>query len=643
MELAAILSPLVGALIAGLFGKQIGDKGANFITCVLMVIATTCSVAIFIDVALNDNPHNVELFTWIKSGDINISWGLYFDQLSAVMLVMVNLVSLCVHVYSIGYMQHDDARARFMSYLSLFTFAMLMLVTSSNFVQLFFGWEGVGLLSYLLIGFWNKKDNANKAAIKAFIVNRVGDFGLLLGIVAVYFLFGSLNFEDVFADVAGKQDFLVLFLGYEVHAISLICFLLFLGAMGKSAQLGLHTWLSDTMEGPIPVSALIHAATMVTAGVFLIARMSPLFEYSQYVREFITVIGALTAFVAATIAITQTDIKKIIAYSTMSQLGYMFFALGVSAYSAAIFHLFTHGFFKALLFLGAGSIINAMQGQQDIRKMGSLYKLIPVTYLFMCIGSLALAGIPYFAGYYSKGIILEASFAAGSNVGTFAYWVGIAAAFMTALYSWRLIFMVFHGKPKASKTVMVEVKESPFSMTIPMHLLTIGAAFSGWWLYELFVGTERVAFWKSSIFLISEHDTIGAVHYISGWVKGLPAIVGVLGIILAYYLYVRNSKLPKRITNKLGVLYKFIHNKWYFDELYNKIFVLPAFFLGRKFSRDIDIKLIDRIGPNGVALLVTKVSKKLSKLQSGYIYHYTFAMVASVVLLIGAFIIWGVK
>ncbi len=579
MELAAVLSPLVGALIAGLFGKQIGDKGANFITCVLMLMATVFSVVIFKDVALNNTPHNVELFTWIKSGDMNVSWSLYFDQLSAVMLVMVNLVSFCVHLYSVGYMKHDDAIARFMSYLSLLTFVMLMLVTSSNFVQLFFGWEGVCLLSYLLIGFWNKKESANNAAIKTFITNRVGDFGFVLGILAVFFLFGSLNFEDVFADVIGKQDFAVMFLGYEVHAISLICSLLFIGVMGKSAQLGLHTWLSETTEGSIPVLALIHAATVVTAGVFLIVRLSSLFEYAPEVREFISIVGALTAFVAATIAITQSDIKKIIAYSTMSQLGYMIFALGVSAYSAAMFHLFTHAFFKALLFLGAGSVIHAMQGEQDIRKMGALYKRIPATYLFMWIGSLALAGIPFFSGYYSKDIILKAAFASNSNVGTFAFWIGIAATFMTALYLWRLIFMVFHGNPRASKEVMDKIEEAPKSMTLPMHILTVGAVFSGWWLYELFVGSERIVFWGSSIFLITEHDTIDSANYVAQWVKDLPVIMALWGVVVAYYMYIKDNKLLKRIVKKIGVLYKFVHNEWYFDEFYNKAVVMPVQFI----------------------------------------------------------------
>ncbi len=418
-EIIAVFSPLLGALLAGLFGKQLGDKGANFVTCMLMVIAAGCSLILFQDVALAHAPRTVELFTWIASGKLNVSWALRFDQLAAVMCVVVNVVSCMVHIYSVGYMSHDKARARFTAYLSAFTFAMLMLVTSDNLVQLFFGWEGVGLMSYLLIGFWNEKESANNAAIKAFVMNRIGDFGLALGIMAIFFLFGSLNFGDIFAKVADQKDVAVIFLGHEFNSINLICALLFVGAMGKSAQLGLHTWLPDAMEGPTPVSALIHAATMVTAGVFMLARMSPLYEYAQPVREFITIMGGLTAFIAATIALTQFDIKRVIAYSTMSQLGYMFFALGVSAYGAAIFHLFTHAFFKALLFLGAGSVIHAMDGEQDMRKMGGIWKLIPRTYILMWIGNLALAGVPFFAGYYSKDIILEASFAAGSHVDDF--------------------------------------------------------------------------------------------------------------------------------------------------------------------------------------------------------------------------------
>lgn len=638
MEYIAVLSPLLGALIAGLFGRTIGDKASNAVTCLLMVAAAVCSVMIFRDVVLTKTPYTVELFTWIASGKLNVSWALRFDQLSAVMVVVVNLVSCAVHIYSVGYMSHDNARARFTSYLSLFTFAMLMLVTSDNFVQLFFGWEGVGLMSYLLIGFWNQKESANNAAIKAFIMNRIGDFGLALGIMAVFFLFGSLNFATVFADAKDKSDVAMIFLGHEFNAINLICALLFIGAMGKSAQLGLHTWLPDAMEGPTPVSALIHAATMVTAGVFLVARMSPLYEYAEPVRAFITVLGAATAFVAATIALTQFDIKRVIAYSTMSQLGYMFFALGVSAYGAAMFHLFTHAFFKALLFLGAGSVIHAMSGEQDMRKMGGLYRLIPKTYILMWIGNLALAGIPFFAGYYSKDMILEASFAAGSKVGHFAYWMGIAAAFMTAFYSWRLLFMTFHGKPRADKKTMDHVHESPLVMMAPLYFLALGALGAGWWGHDLFVGAARFAFWNNSIFVNPIHDSIERARHVFQWVKLLPTLAGIGGILLAYVFYMQAKSLPAKIAGAFRGLHNFFYNKWYFDEMYDAIGVVPAFFLGNKLWKTGDGKIIDGLGPDGIASAIAHSSRAAGKMQTGYVFHYAFAMLIGVVIFVTAYI-----
>jgi len=638
MEIVAVFSPLLGAFIAGFFGKLTGKKGADFITCALMFIAMVCSAILFKEVAFDSHPRVIELFTWISSGDLNLSWALNFDQLAVVMVLVVNIVSFAVHVYSIGYMAHDKSSTRFMSYLGLFTFSMLMLVTSTNFAQLFFGWEGVGLMSYLLIGFWNHKKTANRAAIKAFVMNRVGDFGLALGIMAIFFVFGSLDFDTVFAAAASKAELSINFLGYDLNAINLICSLLFVGAIGKSAQLGLHTWLPDAMEGPTPVSALIHAATMVTAGVFLVARMSPLYEHADYVREFITVLGALTAFVAATIAITQTDIKRVIAYSTMSQLGYMFFALGVSAYGAAMFHLFTHAFFKALLFLGAGSVIHAMSDEQDMRKMGGLYKLIPSTYIMMWIGSLALAGVPLFAGYYSKDLILEASYAAHTQVGQFAYWMGIAAAFMTAFYSWRLIFLTFHGKPRASKEVMKKVHESPSVMMFPLYILALGAIFAGWWGYEFFVGESREAFWGNSIFVLAGNDTIAAAHHLVGWVKTLPTVIGGFGIVLAYIFYIKATKIPKILAKSFNNLYEFLYNKWYFDELYNAIVIVPSFFIGKKLWKIGDVKIIDGLGVNGLSSMIVKTSKKLSKVQSGYVYHYAFAMLIGVVVFISAYI-----
>jgi len=638
MEYIAVLSPLVGALIAGLFGRQIGDKGAQLVTCGLMIAASVASVMIFRDINFGGQPRTLELFTWIASGDLNVKWALRFDQLSAVMAIVITLVSTAVHIYSVGYMHHDKAQARFMAYLSLFTFAMLMLVTADNFVQLFFGWEGVGLASYLLIGFWNQKDSANAAAIKAFVMNRIGDFGLALGIFAVFVTFGTLNFDAIFAQVSDHADSYSEFLGYHVHTLSLIGILLFIGAMGKSAQLGLHTWLPDAMEGPTPVSALIHAATMVTAGVFLVARMSPLYEFTPEVREFIAVIGACTAFVAATIALTQFDIKRVIAYSTMSQLGYMFFALGVSAYSAAMFHLFTHAFFKALLFLGAGSVIHAMSDEQDMRKMGGIWKMIPFTYGLMWIGSLALAGVPFFAGFYSKDMILEAAFAAESSVGLFAFWVGIAAAFMTAFYSWRLLFMTFHGKPRASEKVMDHVHESPLVMTVPLAFLAVGAIGAGFVFAPHFIGDLRGDFWGAALMVLAENDTVEKAHHVPLWVKLLPIATGAAGIFLAFLFYMRARHWPAEVAGMFSRLHGFLFNKWYFDELYTKIGVRPSFALGRFLWKSGDGATIDGLGPDGVSKLVGGAATQSRKVQSGFIYHYAFAMLIGVVAVVTFFI-----
>jgi NADH-quinone oxidoreductase subunit L len=638
LEYIAVLSPLAGALIAGLFGRVIGDRAANFVTCTLMLAAAAASLLLFREVNFAHAPRTIDLFTWISSGALNVKWALRFDQLSAVMAVVINVVSCMVHIYSVGYMSHDNARARFTAYLSLFTFAMLMLVTANNFVQLFFGWEGVGLASYLLIGFWNEKHSANAAAIKAFVMNRIGDFGLALGIFAVFMVFGTLNFDAVFAAAPAQAGATVTFLGHSFAALNLICVLLFVGAMGKSAQLGLHTWLPDAMEGPTPVSALIHAATMVTAGVFLMCRISPLFEHAEAVRQFVTVMGALTAFVAATIALTQFDIKRVIAYSTMSQLGYMFFALGVSAYGAAMFHLFTHAFFKALLFLGAGSVIHAMSGEQDMRKMGGVWKLIPQTYVLMWIGSLALAGVPLFAGYYSKDMILESVFAAHSDVGHFAYWIGIAAAFMTAFYSWRLIFMTFHGKPRADHETMHHVHESPLVMLAPLYVLALGALFAGYVFHDLFIGEGRAAFWGASLFVQEANDSMAHAHHVADWVKYLPTAVGAAGILLAFIFYMRAKETPAKIAAALAPLHQFLYRKWYFDELYEKIGVIPAFLIGRKLWKTGDGKIIDGLGPDGIASVATSSARGLSRAQTGYVYHYAFAMLIGVVVFVGAYI-----
>jgi len=495
MEIAAVFLPLLGAFIAGFFGRLIGDRGAQIVTTTLVCTAAVLSVILFIEIGFGEKPVDptVVLFTWIASGDFVVDWALRVDTLTAVMLVVVNGVSAMVHVYSIGYMSHDPSKARFMAYLSLFTFMMLMLVTADNLLQMFFGWEGVGLASYLLINFWYERKSANDASMKAFLVNRVGDFGFALGIMAIFVIFGTVEFDGIFAAAPAMKDATFNFLGWEVHALTTACLLLFIGAMGKSAQLGLHTWLPDAMEGPTPVSALIHAATMVTAGVFMLARMSPVFEYAPDALAVVTVLGALTAIVAATIGMTQFDIKRVIAYSTMSQLGYMFFAIGVGAYPAAVFHLMTHAFFKALLFLGAGSVIHAMSDEQDMRNMGGIWRMIPVTYTMMWIGNLALAGIGIygvfgFAGFYSKDIILEAAYGDHTWYGMLAFWLGILAAFMTAFYSWRLLFLTFHGQPRANERVMAHVHESPLVMTIPLGILAVGAVLSGIVAYPWFVG-----------------------------------------------------------------------------------------------------------------------------------------------------------
>lgn len=673
MELYAVFPSLFAFLIAGLFGKKIGDKGAQFVTCTGVLLAAVTSVILFFKVA-GHTAYTTELMTWVSSGTLDVKWALRVDTLSVVMMCVINIVSACVHIYSIGYMSHDKAKARFMAYLSLFTFAMLMLVTADNLLQLFFGWEGVGLASYLLIGFWNQKHSANAAAMKAFIVNRVGDFGLALGMMAIFVVFGSIQFDTIFNTAESLKDARFDLFGYDCHAMTLIGLLLFIGAVGKSAQLGLHTWLPDAMEGPTPVSALIHAATMVTAGVFLVARFSPLYEYAPDALMIVTLVGGATAFVAATIGLTQFDIKRVIAYSTMSQLGYMFFALGVSAYGAAIFHLMTHAFFKALLFLGAGSVIHAMSDEQDMRKMGGIWKKIPYTYACMWIGSLSLAGIPFFSGYYSKDIILEAAWADHTWFGNIAFWLGIAAAFMTAFYSWRLLFMTFHGKPRASKKVMSHIHESPPVMLTPLIVLAIGALFAGMTFYEPFVAGDDTShgemshevvhnevaieqeveapvledkelheaanhnvFWGKALHVLPDNDTLKAAHHVPEWVKFMPLIVGAFGIALAWLFYIRRPTLPEKFTKIFAPIHRLFFNKWFFDELYDLTFVKNALRLGNKFSFS-DRNVVDRFGPDGVAGLSNKIAKLFSKFQSGYIFQYAFMMMITVVAIVSWFI-----
>jgi NADH-quinone oxidoreductase subunit L len=665
MELLAVFPPLVAFLIAFLFGKQIGRRSVELITCAGVITAAFCSCALFIEVVLGSEPRTITLMNWISTGSFVVDWALRLDQLTVVMMCVVTIVSSCVHIYSVGYMHEDESLPRFMSYLSLFTFAMLMLVTADNLVQLFFGWEGVGVASYLLIGFWNHKDSANAAAIKAFIVNRVGDFGLALGVFACFALFGTVQFDEMFAAAPALADARFTFFGFALPALNLACILLFIGAMGKSAQLGLHTWLPDAMEGPTPVSALIHAATMVTAGVFLVARMSPMFEYAPAALMVVCIVGACTAFVAATIGLTQFDIKRVIAYSTMSQLGYMFFALGVSAYGAAIFHLMTHAFFKALLFLGAGSVIHALHHEQDMRNMGGVWKKIPATYVLMWIGSLALAGIPFFAGYYSKDIMLEAAFADHSWFGAFAYWMGIAAAFMTAFYSGRLLFMTFHGKPRMDHHTFDHAHESPPVMLTPLILLAVGAIFAGFLGYEGFVGgasdhkivaesvaeveeepvinnapvveeevrheeLNRFVFWGDSLKVLPQNDTLESAHHVPQWAKLLPTIMGVLGLFFSWLFYSRRTQLPARVVGSFPKIHTLFFRKWFFDEIYKAAFVQNAICAGTVFWMA-DKKVVDGIGPDGAAKRSLDIGRLLSKVQSGYVFHYAFVMMIGLV------------
>lgn len=649
MELLAIFSPLAGFLAAGLLGGHMGSRGAQFIACLCVIISTLASAVIFFDVTLMERSRVIELCEWISSGDLSVSWSLRFDTISVVMMSLVTFVSACVHIYSIGYMKDDPGKSRFFAYLNLFTFAMLMLVSSDNLLQMFFGWEGVGLTSYLLIGFWNKKDSANSAAIKAFLVNRIGDAGFLLGIFVIFVTFGELSFQDIFAAVPEA----------DTGTLNVIGLLLFVGAMGKSAQLGLHTWLPDAMEGPTPVSALIHAATMVTAGVFMIARFSPLYEYAPLALTVICVAGAITALFGATVACVQNDIKRVIAYSTISQLGYMFMALGVSAYGAAMFHLVTHAFFKALLFLGAGAVIHSLSGEQDMRKMGGVWKMLPSTYVLMWVGALALSGLPFFAGFYSKDMILEAVWADGTWFGSLAFGCGVAAALMTAFYCWRMLFMTFHGDQRADEKVMAHIHEVPKTMHMPMTFLAMGAIFAGSYFYGGFVGEpkyepfirdgieyvsvwNRHFFWGESILVLEQNDTIEAAHHISIWGKYVPLVAAVFGILLAYIGYGTGKKIltedaDKRASSFFYPVYAFVSNKWYFDELYRAALVRPVLAAARFLANVFDPRVIDRFGPDGVSYVAQKTGGLLSRFQSGFVYHYAFVMIAGVVLLVSWF------
>ncbi|CAN7275350.1 NADH-quinone oxidoreductase subunit L [Devosia sp. LjRoot3] len=689
---AIVFLPLIGALIAGLLGRSIGHRPSEFITTGLLLIAAVLSWFVFIPVAFGDglvgavgDGHTavlkVEVMRWIQVGDMDLRWTLRVDTLTAIMLVVVNTVSALVHVYSIGYMSEDPHRSRFFAYLSLFTFAMLMLVTADNFLQMFFGWEGVGLASYLLIGFWYTKPSATAAAMKAFIVNRVGDFGFALGIFGAFLVLGHIDFDGAFhaADEFATTGLPVIkFLSWNLDAMTVVCLLLFMGAMGKSAQFLLHTWLPDAMEGPTPVSALIHAATMVTAGVFMVARFSPLFELSPFALNVVIVIGAITAFFAATVGLVQNDIKRVIAYSTCSQLGYMFVALGAGAYSAGIFHLFTHAFFKALLFLGAGAVIHAMHHEQDMRNMGGLRKKIPITYAMMLIGTLALTGVGIpgtnfgFAGFFSKDSIIEAAYAVGGNIGSFAFWLLVIAALFTSFYSWRLVHLTFHGTPREAAhghddhahddhahddhahddhahddhghghghhgSAYDNAHEAPNVMLVPLYVLAVGAVLAGVVFYGMFFhDVEHIEhFFAGSIFI--DHEIIEAAHHVPTWVKWSATASMIIGFVAAWYMYIRRPDIPGKLAATNPGLYQFLLNKWYFDELYNTIFVRPALWIGRAIWHGFDDWLVDGKIAEGLGRRVQNVTSWVVKLQSGYLYHYAFAMLIG----IAALLTWAI-
>lgn len=634
IAIITLFSPLLGFLLSMTLGQKLGSFFSQLVTCGLMALSTVLTIFLMIKLGFQEEPLYVPLFTWIRVEFLEVDWGIWIDHLSLVMMGIVTLISLLVHVYSIGYMKGDSGIPRFMAYLSLFTFFMLTLVTAPNLLQLFFGWEGVGLCSYLLIGYWYERESANSAAFKAFLMNRMADVGFILGALILFTLFGSLDFSAIFELIVGHERDTLLLFGKEYPALTIACFLFFMAAMGKSAQIGFHTWLPDAMEAPTPVSALIHAATMVTAGVFLVVRLSPLLEYAPIVREFIIIVGVVTAFVTATIACVQNDIKRIIAYSTCSQLGYMFMAVGLSGYSAAMLHLTTHAFFKALLFLSAGSVIHAMSDENNIQRMGGIWKYIPITYILVWIGSLALAGIPFFSGYYSKDLILEVDWVSSLSGGKVAFVFALATVFLTAFYAWRLIFLTFHGTPRADDAVMSHIHESPLIMLIPLMVLGAGSIFSGYALYGLFVG-EETTFWGSSLLVLSENNILPAIQDVGKWVKCSPTLVALMGIGLAYILDVSLKSWPDRLALRFRRIYGFLYNKWYFDELYDRLFVNPFIKFSKLLWEEGDQKVIDELGPNGVAFLSLKGGNLLCLFQTGYVYHYAFAMIVGIVAMVG--------
>ena len=637
MYQAIVFLPLLGCVIAGLFGRAIGPRPSELVTTTLLFASMVLSWIALAWVGFGRQDAHVVLTTFIGSGDLHAEWALRIDPLTAVMLVVVTTVSAFVHLYSIGYMQEDPGRPRFFSFLSLFTFAMLMLVTADNLVQLFFGWEGVGLASYLLIGFWYQKPEANAAAIKAFIVNRIGDFGFALGIFAVFMMVGALDFDTIFAQAPGLVGKTIYFLGYQMDALTLICVLLFIGAMGKSAQFLLHTWLPDAMEGPTPVSALIHAATMVTAGVFMVARLSPLFELAPSALAFVTFIGATTAFFAATVGLVQNDIKRIIAYSTCSQLGYMFVAMGVGAYSVGMFHLFTHASFKALLFLGSGSVITAMHHEQDIRKMGGLRSKLPFTYWTMIIGTLALTGFPLTAGYYSKDAVIEAAYSGRGSVAMYGYLLTLISAALTAFYSWRLIFKTFHGEPD-DRHAFEHARESPLVMLVPLAVLALGSIVTGFAFDAVFTGHGAEGFFRESLKFARGDAEVGHAPW---FIAVLPTVMMVAGFLVAWRFYIRRPELPAEFARQASLLYRFLLNKWYFDEIYDFLLVRPALWLGRLLWKGGDERVIDGLGPDGISARVIDITRNVMRLQTGYLYHYAFAMLIGVAALVTWFMLRG--
>jgi len=642
MYLLIVFLPLIGAISSGLFGRFLGSTGSQIITTSGLGLSMLFSWYAFFEVAVCGNFVYIDLFSWIDCEMLQASWGCQFDTLTALMLVTVTTVSCMVHLYSTGYMEHDPHIPRFMSYLSLFTFFMLMLVTADNFIQMFFGWEGVGLCSYLLISFWYTRIQANKAALKAMIVNRVGDFSLALGICGIFLVYQSVDYATVFSTtplIAGET---FNFLGLEVEKLTLICLLLFGGAVGKSAQIGLHTWLPDAMEGPTPVSALIHAATMVTAGIFLVARCSPMFEYAPTALVVVTIFGAMTAFFAATTGLVQNDLKRVIAYSTCSQLGYMAFACGLSNYSVGIFHLMNHGFFKALLFLSAGAVIHAVADEQDMRRMGGLAKLIPFTYCMIVIGSLALMGFPFLTGFYSKDIIIEVAYAKYTMSGHFAHWFGCMAAFFTAFYSFRLVYLTFIAKPMGSRTVIEHAHEVPLAMGIPLIVLSFGSIFLGFLTKDMVIGLGT-DFWQNAVFVLPKNNLFIESEFIPTSVKLIPTFLSFAGAALALIInHYYNKELYNFTTSNFGlIMYAFLNKKWYFDKVYNEYINKKLLLFGYFVSfKGIDKGIVEMFGPYGIATTFSSLAKRFSKIQTGFIYHYAFVMLIGIIVLVTTLTLW---